>query len=61
MSDYLNTALTQALGCRYPIVQTAMGWVADAHLVIASTQAGAFGFWPGRRSLPINWRAKFNG
>lgn len=47
MSVYLHTALTQALGCRYPIVQTAMGWVADANLVIASTQAGAFGFLAG--------------
>ena len=47
MSDYLQTALTDALGCRYPIVQTAMGWVADANLVIASTRAGAFGFLAG--------------
>ncbi|WP_409497556.1 NAD(P)H-dependent flavin oxidoreductase [Pseudomonas fragi] len=47
MSDYLQTALTDALGCRYPIVQTAMGWVSDANLVIASTCAGAFGFLAG--------------
>ncbi|MFU0840877.1 MAG: hypothetical protein ACFWUJ_20740 [Pseudomonas fragi] len=47
MSEYLQTALTDALGCRYPIVQTAMGWVADANLVIASTRAGAFGFLAG--------------
>ena len=47
MSGYLQTALTDALGCRYPIVQTAMGWVADANLVIASTRAGAFGFLAG--------------
>ena len=47
MSDYPQTALTDALGCRYPIVQTAMGWVADANLVIASTRAGAFGFLAG--------------
>ena len=40
MSDYLQTALTDALGCRYPIVQTAMGWVSDANLVIASTRVG---------------------
>ena len=25
----LETRLTQKLGCQYPIVQTAMGWVAD--------------------------------
>ncbi|MEC4168087.1 MULTISPECIES: nitronate monooxygenase family protein [unclassified Pseudomonas] len=47
MSEYLKTALTDGLGCRYPIVQTAMGWVADANLVIASTRAGAFGFLAG--------------
>lgn len=40
----LNTKLTELLGCRYPIVQTAMGWVADAKLVIATSEAGGFGF-----------------
>jgi len=47
MSRWLNTPLTEALGCRYPIVQTAMGWVADANLVIATTKAGGFGFLAG--------------
>ena len=46
-SMLLKTPLTQALGCRYPIVQTAMGWVADANLVIATTRAGGFGFLAG--------------
>src|SRR5262245_61563985 len=32
------------LGCRYPIIQTAMGWVARPELVAASCNAGAFGF-----------------
>lgn len=40
----LKTALTELLGCRYPIVQTAMGWVADARLVAATSNAGGFGF-----------------
>ena len=40
----LNTKLTELLGCQYPIVQTAMGWVADAKLVIATSNAGGFGF-----------------
>ena len=44
MSDPLNTILTQRLGCKYPIIQTAMGWVAEPSLVIGSTEAGAFGF-----------------
>ncbi len=44
MSDPLNTLLCQRLGCRYPIIQTAMGWVARPELVGASCNAGAFGF-----------------
>jgi nitronate monooxygenase len=40
----LQTALTAQLGCRHPIVQTAMGWVADAKLVSATSNAGGFGF-----------------
>ena len=47
MSALLQTALTEALGCRHPSVQTAMGWVADANLVIATTRAGGFGFLAG--------------
>ncbi|MCW8193215.1 nitronate monooxygenase [Proteobacteria bacterium 005FR1] len=43
----LVTPVTEALGCRYPIVQTAMGWVSDANLVIATTRAGGFGFLAG--------------
>ncbi len=40
----LQTRLTELLGCQYPIVQTAMGWVADARLVAATSNAGGFGF-----------------
>ena len=40
----LHTPLCDILGCRYPIVQTAMGWVADAQLVGATINAGGFGF-----------------
>ena len=40
----IATALTEKLGCRYPIVQTAMGWIADANLVAATSNAGGFGF-----------------
>ena len=42
-----ETRLTTLLGCRYPIVQTAMGWVADPKLVAGSCNAGAFGFLAG--------------
>ncbi len=40
------------LGCRYPVVQTAMGWVADANLVAASGNAGGFGFLAGATLPP---------
>jgi len=43
----LETRLTEKLGCRYPIVQTAMGWVADPNLVAGSCNAGGFGFLAG--------------
>ena len=43
----LDTRLTEKLGCRYPIVQTAMGWVADPRLVAGSGNAGGFGFLAG--------------
>lgn len=43
----MNTRLTELLGCRYPIIQTAMGWVADAKLVAATGEAGGFGFLAG--------------
>ncbi len=40
----LHTVLCERLGCRYPIVQTAMGWIADSKLVAATSNAGGFGF-----------------
>lgn len=40
----LQTPLTQALGCRLPVIQTAMGWIAKPELVAATSNAGAFGF-----------------
>ena len=43
----LETRLTELLGCKYPIVQTAMGWVADPNLVAGSCNAGGFGFLAG--------------
>lgn len=43
----LRTPLCDLLGCRYPIVQTAMGWVAGPELVAATTNAGGFGFLAG--------------
>ncbi len=48
----LNTDLCQLLGCRYPIIQTAMGWVADPNLVAATCNAGGFGFLAGAVMTP---------
>ncbi|MEU4693442.1 nitronate monooxygenase [Actinoplanes sp. NPDC023714] len=39
----MRTALTELLGCRHPIVQTGMGYVAGAGLVSAVGEAGGFG------------------
>lgn len=44
MSSALRTRLCEVLGARYPIIQTAMGWVATPELVAAASNAGAFGF-----------------
>ncbi|MET4000114.1 nitronate monooxygenase [Marinobacterium sp. MBR-109] len=52
MSPLLQTELTRRLGCRYPIIQTAMGWVSDANLVIATTNGGGFGFLAGATIEP---------
>ena len=52
MTEMLQTRLTEKLGCRYPIVQTAMGWVADPRLVAASCNAGGFGFLAGATIPP---------
>ena len=43
----LRTPLCDLLGCDYPVVQTAMGWVAGSSLVAAATNAGGFGFLAG--------------
>ena len=48
----LKTRLTELLGCRYPIVQTAMGWIADPHLTAATCNAGGFGFLAGATIPP---------
>ncbi len=43
MSTALHTRLCDLLDCRYPIIQTAMGWIATPELTAASCNAGAFG------------------
>src|SRR5438270_13691766 len=58
MSDPLRTVLVEQLGCRYPIIQTAMGWVAEPPLVAASCEAGAFGFLGAAVMTPAEAEAK---
>ena len=48
----LRTPLCDLLGCQYPIIQTAMGWVAEPELVAGSCNAGAFGFLAGATIPP---------
>ena len=44
MHAALHTVLCDRLACRFPIIQTGMGWVATPELVAAVSNAGAFGF-----------------
>lgn len=39
----MNTALTELVGVRHPVVQTGMGWVAGPRLVAATAEAGGLG------------------
>ena len=48
----LSTPLTEMLGCRLPVVQTAMGWISTPPLVAAASNAGAFGFLAGAVMKP---------
>lgn len=52
MADPLATVLTRQLGCRLPVIQTAMGWIATPALVAATSNAGAFGFLAGAVMKP---------
>lgn len=58
MHPSLNTFMIERLGCRVPVIQTAMGWVAEPSLVIASSNAGAFGFLGAAVMTPDEARAK---
>lgn len=58
MTVSLSTRLTELLGCRYPIIQTAMGWVADPRLVAGTCNAGGFGFLAGATIPPEQMEAE---
>ncbi|WP_419535354.1 NAD(P)H-dependent flavin oxidoreductase [Endozoicomonas sp.] len=53
----METRLTKLLGCQYPVIQTAMGWVADPKLVAATCNAGGFGFLAGATIPPEEMEA----
>ncbi|CBL46325.1 Probable enoyl-ACP reductase [gamma proteobacterium HdN1] len=53
----LKTRLTDLLGCEYPVIQTAMGWVANPDLVAATCNAGGFGFLAGAVMTPAEVEA----
>lgn len=50
--------MVKRLGCRVPVIQTAMGWVAEPSLVIGSSNAGAFGFLGAAVMTPDEARTK---
>ena len=52
MHSALNTELCKQLGCKKPIVQTGMGWVATPDLVVAVVEAGGFGFLAAATMTP---------
>ena len=57
MPSTLATPLTELLGCHYPIIQTAMGWVAGPELVAGTGNAGGFGFLAGATIEPKDMAA----
>ncbi len=57
MNPALNTKLCELLGCKYPVIQTAMGWVADPTLVAGTCNAGGFGFLAGAVMTPAEVEA----
>jgi NAD(P)H-dependent flavin oxidoreductase YrpB (nitropropane dioxygenase family) len=58
MLNPLHTVMVERLGCRWPIIQTAMGWIAEPALVVASSNAGAFGFLGAAVMTPPEAREK---
>lgn len=52
MFQLSDSRICQLLGCRYPVIQTAMGWVADPRLVAGTVNAGGFGFLAGATIPP---------
>ncbi len=52
-----DSRICRLLGCKYPIIQTAMGWVASPDLVAGTGNAGGFGFLAGATIPPEQMEA----
>jgi NAD(P)H-dependent flavin oxidoreductase YrpB (nitropropane dioxygenase family) len=57
----LRTRFTELVGCRYPIVQTGMGWVSGANLTAATSSAGGFGILAAVTMTPDQLRDAVHG
>ncbi|CAN5309415.1 nitronate monooxygenase [soil metagenome] len=60
-SDPLRTRFCELVGCRYPIVQTGMGWVSGANLTAATSAAGGFGILAAVTMTPHQLRDAVRG
>jgi len=59
--DPLRTRFCDLVGCRYPIVQTGMGWVSGANLTAATSAAGGFGILAAVTMTPDQLRHAIAG
>ena len=59
--DPLRTRFCELVGCRYPIVQTGMGWVSGANLTAATSAAGGFGILAAVTMTPDQLRQAVAG
>ena len=57
----LHTRFCDLAGCRYPIVQTGMGWVSGANLTAATSAAGGFGILAAVTMTPDQLRDAVHG
>lgn len=60
-ADVLRTRFTDLVGCRFPIVQTGMGWVSGANLTAATSAAGGFGILAAVTMTPDQLRDAVRG
>lgn len=59
--EILRTRFTDLVGCRFPIVQTGMGWVSGANLTAATSAAGGLGILAAVTMTPDQLRDAVRG